>query len=160
MKEREWKTTFSIYDSPGELNHADRDLLEAAVKACDSAWAPYSGFRVGAAVLLENGQVVTGSNQENAAYPSGLCAERVALFAAGSRFPGHKILAIAVTALKAESGTRHPVTPCGACRQVMLEYEQRYGSDIRLIMLPDHHSILISGSAKNLMPLAFNAESM
>ena len=104
-----------------ELSKEDQDLLQQATAACKKAYAPYSRFYVGAAILLENGKIVTGNNQENAAYPSGLCAERVAIFKASADYPAAQIKTIAVTASSEEFDIDHPVSPCGACRQVLKE---------------------------------------
>lgn len=152
--------SFEEYDSMEELEPEDKNLMETAQKACNSAYAPYSHFKVGAAVLLENGKIVSGSNQENAAYPSGLCAERVALFSAGSQYPEVKIKKIAVTAYLEKSLTPHPVSPCGDCRQVMAEYEHRYHTPIRLIMVGNGGKILISDDVKTILPFMFNSENL
>jgi len=131
-----------------------RRLRDSAVSAAKRAYAPYSQFHVGAAVLLKDGTVVEGNNQENMAYPSGLCAERVALFAAGASFPDQPVEMIAIVAIK--DGVMQPViAPCGACRQVMLETEQRYGQPIRILLCGQDETILIA-SAKDLLPLSFS----
>lgn len=160
MKRIQLTVFFTEYNSKEELEAEDRSLLEQAMIACQSAYAPYSHFSVGAAVLLENGKIVSGSNQENAAYPSGLCAERVALFSAGAQYPGVKINKIAVTAFLENSVVPHPVSPCGDCRQVMAEYEHRYGADIRLIMIGHGGKILISDNVKTILPFMFNSENL
>ena len=130
-------------------------LLEAADNALIKAYAPYSGFRVGAAVLLEDGTIITGSNQENAAYPSGLCAERVAIFASASQFPETLIKAIAVSA-RNKSGNPVQVTPCGSCRQVMLEYEIRQQMPIAIYLAGPDRTILHFKSMEGLLPMGFN----
>ncbi|MFN0274906.1 MAG: cytidine deaminase [Chitinophagales bacterium] len=135
-----------------EISEEEKQLIAAAKEALQTAYAPYSDFRVGAAVLLENGKVIIGSNQENAAYPSGLCAERVAVFSAASQFPGEKILAIAVTTA---NEIKEPVAPCGACRQVMVEYEIKQDKKIRLLLTNPAGKIYISESVENLLPLVF-----
>jgi cytidine deaminase len=160
MERVEVKVSFEQYDSPDELQQEDRVLLDKAREACKSAYAPYSHFFVGAAVLLENGKIITGSNQENAAYPSGLCAERVALFSASSQYPEIKIKKIAVAAFPEGSSKAHPVSPCGDCRQVMAEYEHRYGTDIRLIMVGDGGKILVSDNVKTILPFMFNSDNL
>jgi len=160
MKKINVQVTFDQYDSPADLTPEDRSLLEMASAASKSAYAPYSHFFVGAAVLLENSEVVTGSNQENAAYPSGLCAERVALFSAGSRFPDVKIKKIAVTAFPEGAKNPHPVSPCGDCRQVMAEYEHRYATDIRLIMIGPGGKILITDNVKTILPFMFSSDNL
>lgn len=151
---------YRVYDSYTELTNDDRLLLERADEAAASAYAPYSNFKVGAAVLLNNGIIVTGSNQENAAYPSGLCAERVALFAAGASFPASFVSTIAVSALHDSSEMPHPVSPCGACRQVMAECENRYQKNIRLIMIGASEKIIVIDSVKILLPFIFNSASL
>lgn len=160
MKRIDLTVSFDEYASKSELMEEDRRLLESAEKACDSAYAPYSKFKVGAAVLLENGIVVSGSNQENAAYPSGLCAERVALFAASSQYPAVKIKKIAVAAFTETSVEPHPVSPCGDCRQVMAEYEHRFGTNIRLIMVGNGGKILIADNVKTILPFMFNSDNL
>jgi cytidine deaminase len=129
-------------------------LLEAAGKAARSAYAPYSGFRVGAAIRLANGQVVPGSNQENAAYPGGLCAERVAAFHAAHAYPGERFEAVAVAAFRDDRP--QPAAPCGSCRQVLLEYEYRHGQDVRLIMKEAGGGIVVVPSIRSLLPFSFD----
>ena len=133
----------------------DQKLIHAANQATGSAYAPYSGFKVGAAVLLDDGQIITGTNQENAAYPSGLCAERVALFTAASHYPEKTILKIAVAA-KNKSGNSTAVTPCGSCRQVMLEYEGKQNQAIKILLMGPDETIALFDSANALLPLGFN----
>ncbi len=154
-------STFEEYQSFSELPQVDQALINEAKKAALDAYAPYSHFHVGAAVELENGKIIRGNNQENAAYPSGLCAERVALFAAGAQHPGEKIKSIAITAYpESTDNASVPVSPCGDCRQVMAEYEQRYGQKIRLIMESGEGKFIVAPSVKQLLPFLFNAESM
>lgn len=136
-----------------ELDKDEALLVQIAIEAARRAYAPYSKFHVGAAVLLENGAVVTGSNQENAAYPSGLCAERVALFHAGHQYPDIPVVALAIAAMTKEGRADH-ISPCGACRQVMLETEQRGGVPVR-ILLCGKETVTIIPSAKDLLPLSF-----
>ena len=126
---------FLVYDDIGEMEGEDQELIQQAMKACGLAYAPYSNFFVGAAVLLENGEVVLGANQENAAYPSGLCAERVTLFATSSCHPGKAVKKIAVAARWEGKDTVVPAPPCGSCRQVMLEYENKQENPIEILML-------------------------
>ena len=149
-----------MYNSVDELNDEDRNLMHQAIKATETAYAPYSNFKVGAALLLENGIIVKGSNQENAAYPSGLCAERVALFTSGSQYPDVKIKSIAVTAFANEKLTPHPVSPCGDCRQVMAEYEHRHHKNIRLIMIGNEGKVFVFDGVKLLLPFMFDADSL
>lgn len=160
MIKKSLTVSFEQYENIDELKSEDKKLLQDAIDATQSAYAPYSNFRVGAAVLLENGITIKGSNQENAAYPSGMCAERNALFSAGTQFPGIKIKAIAVTAFASNKTTPQPVSPCGDCRQVMAEYEQRYKKDIRFIMIGAENKILIAENVKSLLPFLFSSDSM
>ena len=138
-----------------ELDEADRLLLEAAIEATDTAYAPYSNFHVGAAVRLEDGTVVKGSNQENIAYPSGLCAERTALFAAGSQYPDRVIEALAIVGCNQQS-VLTAASPCGACRQVMAEVENRQGKKLRVICYFSESKILIFEGVESLLPFVFN----
>lgn len=140
-----------------ELTAADRQLIDAAKDATRRSYAPYSHFHVGAAVLLADGTVVTGTNQENAAYPSGLCAERTTLFYAGSTHPGTAVVSLAIAAFTDGAFTTNPIVPCGACRQVMLETEQRYNHPIRTLLYGTEGIYLIEGGTRELLPLTFNA---
>lgn len=151
-------STFEVLDSPEALKDQEKELFKAAEKAALNAYAPYSEFKVGAALLLENGSILTGNNQENAAYPSGMCAERVALFYAASQHPEQKIRAIAITSC-AKNNPSRLLTPCGACRQAISEYEIKTGSPIRLIMSGEKGSIYISFSVAALLPLMFTKHS-
>ena len=160
MKKFEVHSAFSEYDNTGELPEADEALLNEAKRFAEHAYAPYSGFHVGAAVLLENGKVVEGTNQENASYPLGLCAERVALFSAASQYPGIKIKSIAITASSKQFRVNNPVTPCGACRQVMAEYEHLYKTPLRIIMSGDDGKVLVAESVKELLPMQFTSDDL
>jgi cytidine deaminase len=144
-----------IFDSHEELSANDKNLLEQARKAAETAYAPYSRFQVGAAVRLENGEIITGSNQENAAYPSGLCAERVALFYAHARFPEVAVEAIAITAKGNKGIIDEPLSPCGACRQVMAESEKNSKQPMRVIMQGQKGPVMIAESMKVLLPFSF-----
>ncbi|GHU96047.1 cytidine deaminase [Bacteroidia bacterium] len=137
-----------------DCSHAERVLIRRAQEAGKRAYAPYSHFNVGAAALLANGEIVIGCNQENAAFPSGLCAERVALFAAGVAFPDVPVKAIALAAQDAQGFCEQPVYPCGACRQVMLETEHRSGIPLKVIMA-GATTVEIVQSSKDLLPLQF-----
>jgi len=148
------------YDHISELLEDDRVLLEKAWKACDSAYAPYSQFHVGAAVLLANGEIVVGNNQENAAYPSALCAERVAMYYASAHFPGIAMKAIAVAVKSDVVKLEEPASPCGACRQVMAEYENLHHSKLRIILGSPNTKIQIMDGVKSLLPLTFYAEGL
>lgn len=142
-----------------ELTVADRELIERAMKATDNAYAEYSHFYVGAALRLANGRIVIGANQENAAFPSGLCAERTAVFSAQANFPDQPIDALALVARNDNGLIDNPVTPCGACRQVLLGVEERYGLPMRILMY-GKSGVYSVGSAKDLLPLSFVDSSM
>lgn len=143
-----------------ELAPADRELCQAAKQACLASYAPYSHFHVGAAVRLANGQIVCGSNQENAAYPSGLCAERCALFAANAQHPAEAVEALAIAACDEHGNfTPRAITPCGACRQVMLEVEQRYGKAIRVLLCGEAEVIVVD-NCSSFLPWQFDATAL
>ncbi|MCD4682890.1 MAG: cytidine deaminase [Bacteroidales bacterium] len=160
MKKINLTISFQEYDSIEELNIEDRSLLEYARKAIKSAYAPYSTYHVGAAVLLDNGKIITGNNQENVAYPSGICAERVALFYASSQYPDVPVKSIAISAKARDFNVNTPVTPCGSCRQVMAETENRFQNNLRLIMRGENGKINIIEGVKNILPLMFRAEEL
>ncbi|WP_291867128.1 cytidine deaminase [Maribacter sp.] len=147
----------SVYDSLEELLKEDKELMQLAIAAREKAYAPYSGFNVGAAVLLENGKVVTGSNQENAAYPSGLCAERVAVFYAGANYPGVKIKKIAITAASVNYVVERAAAPCGNCRQAISEYEVKQDSPIALFLMGEKGKVLQCNAIADILPLAFTS---
>lgn len=147
---------YTEHSGISELNEADRNLLKAAWEACDLAYAPYSNFHVGAALVLSNNLIFKGNNQENAAYPSGICAERVAVFSAASQYPGTPIKSIAVVARTEVFVQANPVTPCGACRQVMAEYETLAGEPIRILLQGNSDKIWIIDGIANLLPLMFH----
>lgn len=142
-----------------ELIDADRELIDHAMKATDNAYAEYSHFYVGAALRLANGRIVIGANQENAAFPSGLCAERTAVFSAQANFPDQSIESLALVARNDNGLVDSPVTPCGACRQVLLGVEERYGRSMRVLMY-GKSGVYIVGSVKDLLPLSFVDSSM
>lgn len=156
MKELTISTTIQICRHE-ELADEERRVIEAALEATRNSYAPYSRFFVGAATLLKDGTIVCGTNQENAAYPSGLCAERTALFAAQSQHPHQPVEMLAIAARNEEGFTELPVSPCGACRQVMLETESRYGHPMRLLLY-GRHQIYRVESAASLLPLAFGKD--
>jgi cytidine deaminase len=155
MKIESVKIQIAEHESTEINNLPVEQLIEAAVAASNNAYAIYSGFMVGAAVLLDNGVVVTGNNQENAAYPSGLCAERVAIFHANASYPDQKVIAVAVSAKHSGKTTSVAVPPCGSCRQVLLETERRYNSEIHIYMHGSDKIIHVE-SAAQLLPLAFD----
>lgn len=142
-----------------ELTDADRELIDRAMKATDNAYAEYSHFYVGAALRLANGRIVIGANQENAAFPSGLCAERTAVFSAQANFPDQSIESLALVARNDNGLVDSPVTPCGACRQVLLGVEERYGRSMRVLMYCKS-GVYSVGSVKDLLPLSFVDSSM
>lgn len=157
MKEIRLETKIAVYPL-NEVSDEEQPLVRAALKATEHSYAPYSKFHVGAAVLLADGTIVTGSNQENAAYPSGLCAERVALFHAGHQYPDIPIVALAIAA--ATGGKQvESISPCGACRQVLLETEQRYGRPVK-VLLCGTKEVMVAESAASLLPLCFGKESL
>lgn len=154
MKQIKLEIKYSEIDSIEELSNDDAYLVAKAREVAYNAWAPYSNFLVGAAVELSNGKIITGNNQENAAYPSGLCAERVALFAANANYPGSSVKTIAISAFNKKGQVLEPVKPCGSCRQAILESEIRFEHPIRLILDGKNHINIIDGIA-NLLPLSF-----
>lgn len=140
-----------------ELSEEERRLINAAKEAATRSYAPYSRFHVGAAVLLASGIIVTGSNQENAAYPSGTCAERTTVFYANSQYPAQPIKVLAIAACDVSGFTKIPISPCGACRQVLLEAEQRYGCPMRILLYGTQEIYCLNG-VKDLLPLSFGSE--
>ncbi len=140
-----------------ELSEDDRKLIDAAKEATRRSYAPYSHFSVGAAALLNNGVIVTGTNQENAAYPSGLCAERTTLFYANSQYPDQPVKTLVIAARTQSGFLESPIPPCGSCRQVLMETEQRYNQPIRVILYGEKEIFIINGT-KDLLPLSFGSE--
>lgn len=140
-----------------ELSAADREVVDAARSATANSYAIYSHFNVGAAVRLANGVIVSGSNQENAAYPSGLCAERTTLFWANSQYPTQPVEVLAIAARNEQGELAMPIPPCGACRQVILETEKRYSKAMRIILYGAKECYLIEDGVKALLPLSFDA---
>lgn len=159
MKKREIKSILVDYNSSAELDEKSQELIENAKQAAENAYAPYSKFKVGAAVLLENGEIIQGSNQENAAYPSGLCAERVAIFYANSKYPNVAIKSIAVTANTENGFIEEPIPPCGSCLQVMLESERRSENPIEVILY-GQNKITKAESIREFLPFNFNKEML
>lgn len=151
---------FDEYPSSSELNPSDQELLEAARRATATSYAPYSHYHVGAAVKLENGTIVTGSNQENIAFPAGLCAERVALFAAVSKYPGVAIESIAISAKAENFEVPDPVPPCGICRQAIAEYEMKFDRKIRILLSGEKGKVLVIESMELLLPLMFREKGL
>ena len=158
MKEIKIETTIRFCQLE-DLVEADQQLVKKAIIATKNSYSPYSHFRVGAALRLANGMEIIGANQENAAYPVGLCAERTAIFAAQVNYPEQPIVAIAITAANENGLVKNPVSPCGSCRQVMLEIEDRYKQPVK-IFLYGTDGVYIIDSVKDIMPLYFVDEAM
>ena len=156
MKDIIISTQFSVFESVEQLPSDIQNLMTQAVVIRKKAYAPYSKFRVGAALLLDNGKIVLGSNQENAAYPSGLCAERVAVFQAGALYPDVKILQMAITAASDTNSTTAPIPPCGSCRQSIAEYEIKQDYPIEIYFMGEIGPIYKSASLQNLLPFMFD----
>ncbi|MBZ9629051.1 cytidine deaminase [Psychroflexus sp. CAK57W] len=156
MIEKQISTTIQLFDSVSELPEQIQKLMNKAVEARHTAYAPYSKFKVGAALILENGEVVMGSNQENASYPSGLCAERTAIYAAGANYPNQKIKTIAITATSEKQEVLEPIAPCGACRQAIAEYEQKQKEPIEIFFTGSRGKVMHVKSLLDILPLAFD----
>lgn len=159
MKTTEIKILVHEFENISELSPDEQSLLLEARRITSLAYAPYSGFHVGAAILLGNGQIVTGNNQENSAYPSGLCAERVALFYANANFPESAVKTIAISAAKNGALVNEPVKPCGSCRQTLAETEVRFEKPIRII-LDGQDAILVLEGVESLLPLSFSKKAL
>jgi cytidine deaminase len=160
MKKLKIEVCIEKYENGEHLNEIDEVLIGHATEALESSYAPYSQFHVGSAILLEDGKIIKGSNQENAAYPSGLCAERVAIFQAKSSFPESVIQSIAIIANADHFEMESPVAPCGACRQVIAEMQNRQKSKIRIIMRGQKGGTYITDGIENLLPLMFKEEKL
>lgn len=158
MKECNLTTKMRSYQW-NELTDEQRAVIEIAKEQTQHSYCPYSGFHVGAGVLLANGEIIRGANQENAAYPSGLCAERVALFAAGAQYPEVPVKKLAIACFTDGHFTAEPGAPCGACRQVMLETEHRYESKIEVLLYGENETFVFE-SAADLLPLIFVSENL
>ena len=156
MINREIRITYQEFKSIDEMLPEDRELAAEAIKAMEGSYAPYSHFHVGAAVRMSNGQIVRGANQENAAFPSGLCAERTAMFSAGARYPDKDMLSIAIAGGVMGRLALEPVTPCGACRQVMAQYQAKSGKPMSVIMMSADR-ILKFEKVDDILPLIFNS---
>jgi cytidine deaminase len=160
MKKQQQVISFEEYNSIDELGKEDIMLLEKAQEVTSQAYAPYSHFHVGACALLTNGEIVTGTNQENASFPVGLCAERVLLSSISSFYPGVPIKAIAISYAPETGPSDHPVAPCGICRQTLVEYEERLKQPIRLILGGMEGKIIVVENAVSLLPFAFNSDEL
>lgn len=159
MKKKIIESVYNVYNLD-ELSEAEKHLIKTAIEAANRSYAKYSHFKVGAALLLENGVEIMGCNQENAAYPVTICAERTALFSAGVQYPDQAVVMLAIAA-RNESGELldEPVTPCGSCRQAIIETEQRYNKQIRILLYGNNHIYSIDG-IRQLMPLSFTDKQM
>lgn len=156
MKKHQVVIDYTVYPSIEKLEVQDLNLMKIAIEARKNAYAPYSNFQVGAAVLLENGEIVIGNNQENAAYPSGLCAERVAIYHAAARFPNVVIKKVAITATSKNYVVEKAAAPCGNCRQSMIEYEQKQKQAIAVLLMGEKGEVIKIDSILDMLPLAFN----
>ena len=155
MTNKEIKIAYTEYASLDELSAEDKVLAESAIEAVGSAYAPYSNFHVGAAVRFNDGEIVKGSNQENAAYPSGICAERTALFYASASRPGVPMNGIAIAAAQNGALVKNPVAPCGACRQVMVQYQLKSGNPLEIILI-GAEKIYKFSKVDDILPLIFD----
>ena len=156
MKEVKIETTLQVFNDVSDLPDQIQKLMAAATKARETAYAPYSKFKVGAAILLDNDEVITGSNQESASYPSGLCAERTAIFYAGAKYPDAQMRIMALTASSQQQITDTPIPPCGACRQSIAEYEIKQENPIEIYFMGAKGKVVKSNSLANLLPLGFD----
>ncbi|MDR0969635.1 MAG: cytidine deaminase [Lentimicrobiaceae bacterium] len=154
MQNKQLVLSYQIFEL-SELSQSDCELLTRAREVAKNAYAPYSHFKVGAAVLLENSEIVVGCNQENAAYPSGLCAERIALFSAYAQFPMIPVDTIAITAIGNKSVIEEPISPCGSCRQVITEFESISKRPIRILMQGEKGAIMCIDGASTMLPFMF-----
>ena len=159
MKQRAYTVRLLEYTQPDELEARQQKLVERAMEAAKNAYAPYSGYYVGAAALLDNGEIIVGNNQENSAYPSGLCAERVAVFYAGARYPGVPVKSIAIAAMRDGLFQDEPVAPCGGCRQVLYEKESE-GKTPMEVILYGRLKIQVIKQVTDLLPLPFKLDSL
>jgi len=157
MKQIKITSSATVYSNLGALSTEDQMIMNKAIKARGNAYAPYSKFHVGAALLLDNGEIVLGNNQENAAYPSGMCAERVAVWQAGSLFPGVKIKKLAISASSTITKVDKPIGPCGACRQTLSEYEINQKEPFPVIFMGEVGEIVKTPSLLSLLPFSFDS---
>lgn len=157
MKEINTGTSAFIFQDIDELSTVDKNLMEAAIQAAKNAYAPYSGFSVGAALLMDDNSIIIGNNQENAAYPSGMCAERVAIWKAGSSYPNKKVKKIAITAISSNKKLDKPVGPCGACRQTLLEYEVNQKEAMEIFFMGEIGTVVKANSIASLLPFSFDS---
>jgi cytidine deaminase len=160
MKESKFEFQYEVYNDLNELAPQDQELLTRARHFTDQAYAPYSNFRVAAVAKLKNGEIVAGTNQENASYPVGICAERVLLGNAATLYPGIAIDTMAISFDSTEVKPDHPISPCGMCRQALLEYETRTHEPIRLILGGQHGKIFVINTVRCLLPFAFTSDEL
>ncbi|WP_034059857.1 cytidine deaminase [Lacinutrix jangbogonensis] len=160
MKEVKIESKLYVFDSLEDTPKDIQGLMQNAIEARDNAYAPYSKFHVGTALLLDNGEIISGSNQENASYPSGLCAERTAIFYAGAKYPKAKVVKMAITAASQNQKTNTPIPPCGACRQSIAEYETKQGQPIEIYFMGEIGAVMKSNSLANLLPFGFDSSNL
>ncbi|WP_299253057.1 cytidine deaminase [uncultured Lacinutrix sp.] len=160
MKEVIIESKLYVFDTLEDTPKDIQSLMQNAIEARDNAYAPYSRFHVGTAILLDNGEIISGSNQENASYPSGLCAERTAIFYAGAKYPKAKIVKMAITAASQNQKTSAPIPPCGACRQSIAEYETKQESAIEIYFMGEIGKVMRSNSLSNLLPFGFDSSNL
>lgn len=160
MKEIQIETKLSVFESFEELSNSEKEFMNQAIEIRKKAYAPYSKFQVGAAIVLDNGVVLQGSNQENAAYPSGLCAERVVFFYAGANYPNNKITKLFISATPSDRDSENPIPPCGSCRQSIAEYEIKQDLPIEIYFMGAKGAVYKSNSLKNLLPFMFDKSNL
>ena len=160
MKKKEINLTYLVYPSVDKLDEVSKKLMQKAEETLTNAYAVYSDFYVGAAIYLEDGQIILGNNQENIAFPSSMCAERVALYYCKANFPKNKVKKIAIAARSSKITLKNPITPCGACRQVMTEYERIQDDKIEIILKAEQGDVLVFNSVADLLPLAFQTMAL
>lgn len=156
MKKIQFSASFEQYADKDDLEISDKKMMDLAIEARDRSYSPYSQFSVGAAVLLENGEIITGNNQENAAYPSGMCAERVAIWTASALYPDVKVIKLVLSGKSKLRMVQTPVSPCGGCRQVLSEYESKQKSDIEIYFTGETGKVIKTSSVKDLLPFSFD----
>ncbi len=160
MNKQEYQFDYEVYQSIDELSEEDKWLLDEAREATQHAYAPYSRFLVGAVARLSNGEIVSGSNQENASFPAGMCAEQVVMASISSQYPKTPIDTLAISYNNTNGESNHPITPCGICRQAMQEYKEKTKQSIRLILGGMHGKVFIIPDAGMLLPLSFTSKDM
>ncbi|SHG03925.1 cytidine deaminase [Salegentibacter echinorum] len=160
MKPLKITSNFEVFESLEALPEAIQELMKNAFEARDKAYAPYSQFNVGAAIALDNNETITGSNQENASYPSGLCAERTAIYYAGAKYPDARVKDIAISVRSVKHRVETPVPPCGACRQALVEYEVKQNEAIAVYFMGETGQVMKANSIKDLLPLVFDKDSL